>query len=95
MRAIAPPLLIVVSSLLAGCYAEGHSHFLDNGELQRFMTMDRCESEAKATHSDGSPRYSGFVCTKKFTFFELERREFYEGKEQRSSPPRANDGMQQ
>jgi len=63
-----------------GCYAEGHSYLLANGEAQQFSSMARCESEATSTHSDGGPRYSGYVCRQKLLFITLGQRDYNDGK---------------
>ena len=71
----------IVSCLafLGGCYSQGNSHFLSNGEIEYFLTMNRCEEEAKARYSDGSPKYSGYECRSMFLWFTLEKRDFHSG----------------
>lgn len=77
MRSIGYGIITVV---LAGCYAEGNSHFLASGEAEYFLTMERCAEEAKTKHSDDSPKYSGYECRGKVLWFTTGRRDFYEGK---------------
>ena len=65
---------------LFGCYTEGNSHFLASGNTEYFLTMKRCEDEAKTKYSDGSAKYSGYECRQKFLWFTLKKRDYYEGK---------------
>lgn len=70
----------LTAALLSGCYAEGRSHFLASGDTEYFLTMGRCEQEAKAKYADGQPKYSGYECRGKFLWFTTEKRDYYEGK---------------
>lgn len=72
--------IVAVSALMSGCYAQGNSHFLSSGEIENFLTMGRCEDEAKAKYIDGSSKYSGYECRGKFLWFTTTKRSFYDGK---------------
>lgn len=80
MKARLAALVLALSLALAGCYAEGNSYLFASGEREHFLTMRRCEEEAKSRYSDGSPRYSGYECRQKLLWFTLEKRTYYEGK---------------
>ena len=69
-----------ISLVLVGCYAEGNSHFLASGDTEYFLTMKRCEEEAKTKYSDGSLKYSGYDCQRKVLWLTIEKRDDYEGK---------------
>lgn len=71
---------ILVLAMLSGCYAEGNSHFLASGETEYFLTMSRCEQEAKAKYEDSQPKYSGYECRGKFLWFTTQKRGYYDGK---------------
>lgn len=72
--------ICLAASFLTGCYAEGHSFFLANGETQRFLSLARCESEAMSTDKDSGPKYAGYICKQKLFFVTLEQRDYYDGK---------------
>ena len=74
------PILLFIAILLSGCYAEGNSHFLGSGEREYFLTMSRCEEEAKATYTGGQPKYSGYECRSKLLWFTTQKRDYQEGK---------------
>jgi hypothetical protein len=71
--------------LATGCYAEGNSYFLTDGETERFLTIGRCEREAAAHLPDGQPKYSGYKCRGKFVGFTTSKRDYYNGKLQSAS----------
>lgn len=71
---------IIAASALSGCYAQGNSHFISSGEIEYFLTMGRCEEEAKAKQRDGSSKYSGYACRGKFLWLTTTKRDFYDGK---------------
>ncbi|HEY5972276.1 MAG TPA: hypothetical protein VIT22_09950 [Pseudoxanthomonas sp.] len=79
MNKSAPIFVAVARILLTDCHVEGHSYFLTNGEPERFSTMESCKSEATAKHSDGTPKYAGYNCTKKLLFVEIGQQDFYGG----------------
>ena len=70
--------------LLTGC-AEGNSYYLEDGEIEHFLTMARCEREARAAYASGSPRYSGYECRRKILWFTTSKKRFYEGQLQSST----------
>lgn len=74
------PILMFLATLLPGCYGEGNSHFFNSGEREYFLTMSRCEEEAKATYAGGQSKYSGYECRSKLLWFTIEKRDYYEGK---------------
>ncbi len=65
---------------LGGCYAEGNAFLIGTGEVENFLSLERCEREAQAKVKDGSSRYSGYSCRGKILFWTTEKREYYEGK---------------
>lgn len=79
-RAVFRVGIIATLALCGGCYSQGNSHFLSLGENEYFLTMGHCEKEAMARRSDGSAKYSGYECRKKFLWFTTEKRDFQEGK---------------
>lgn len=73
-------LVVLLVSLLSGCYAEGNSFFITTGETENFLTMGRCEREAQSKHQDGGARWSGYECRYKFLVFTLEKKRYEDGK---------------
>ena len=74
---------VVVGSfavLLAGCYTQGNSYLVADGEKELFLSMARCETQATSRFPDGSPKYAGYVCKKKLAGFMLEERDYSNGK---------------
>ena len=78
IRRSAVPLLL--AGLLSGCYAEGNSHFLSSGAREYFLTLSRCEEEAKAAYTSGQAKYSGYECRSKLLWFTTQKRDYHEGK---------------
>lgn len=58
-------------AIAAGHRVEGRSFFLGESVAEYFLSMPRCEREAAATHSDGSWRYAGYRCVRKWLVFTL------------------------
>lgn len=80
MKGIAGLCIAASCTIVAGCYAEGHSYLLANGEIQRFPSMAQCENEAVSKQPGGGPRYAGFVCRRKVLSFTVDRRDYSDGK---------------
>lgn len=80
MRIVLSLSLLAGFMATSGCYAEGNSHFLADGETERFLTIRRCEAAATSAYQDGSPRYSGYICKEKLFLFTLQERRFESGK---------------
>ena len=76
-----PAITLATACLsLGGCYAEGHSYFLGDGETERFASMARCEAQATTKYQDGGPMYSGYKCKERLFFLTLEERDYQSGK---------------
>ena len=77
VRALAA--VVTVTALSLGCYVEGNSYFLAEGEADYFLTMSQCEAEALAVRNDGSRRYAGYECRRKLLWFLLSTQEYSYG----------------
>jgi len=71
---------VLIIGLLSGCYAEGNSHFLASSEIEKFASLGACEAKASSRHTDGTPRYSGYICRSKILGLTLEERRYSDGK---------------
>ena len=63
-----------------GCYAEGNSEFLWTGDQKYFPTLGACEREATSTYQKGGRVFSGFECRRRFLWFLLDTKKYYDGK---------------
>lgn len=54
--------LTLTAAALCGCYAEGESFYLGQGQAVRYPSMSACRDSATSRHPDGTPRYSGYEC---------------------------------
>ena len=54
--------ILAALGLLAGCYAEGNSSYVADGQTRRFTSLAACEDEATASYGRGQPIYVNYEC---------------------------------